>query len=125
MLVLPLHIHTLLKTNIFPFFPQVYVNNFEKCAKTPKKKVGEGGGGGYNSPLWPRYHPIWFKTSTLKDNCLFKLLLGKKGKKTNISQFLASHAYIKLTFVSFFFLFFCAPFLYFLCLFVAHYIAST
>ena len=26
------------------------------------------------------YHPIWFKSSTLrlKDNCLFKLLLGEK-----------------------------------------------
>ena len=56
----------------------------------------------YNSPLWPRYHPIWFKTLTLKDNCLFELLLGTKGKKTNISPFPATHTYIKLTFVSFF-----------------------
>ena len=40
-----------------------------------------------------------------------KLLLGKKTKKkTNISLFSATHTYIKLTFVSFFFLFFCAPF---------------
>ena len=74
--------------------------------KNAKKKVVEGGWGCYNSPLWPRYHPIWFKTSTLKDNCLFKLLLGKKGKKTNISPFLATHTNIKLTFVSFFFIFF-------------------
>ena len=56
----------------------------------------------HNSPLWPRYHPIWFKTLTLKDNCLFELLLGKKGEKNNISQFSATHTHIKLTFVSFF-----------------------
>ena len=61
----------------------------------------------HNSPLWSRYHPIWFKTLTLKDNCLFELLLGKKGKKTNISQFSATHTYIKLTFVRFFPLFLC------------------
>ena len=36
-----------------------------------------------------------------------KLLLGEKTKKkTNISPFPATHTYIKLTFVSFFFLFF-------------------
>ena len=36
------------------------------------KKVGEGG---------PRYHHIWFKTSTVKDNCLVKLLLGDRQKE--------------------------------------------
>ena len=42
-----------------------------------------------------------------------KLLLGeKRKKKTNISPFPATHTYIKLTFVSFFFNFFCAPFPY-------------
>ena len=56
---------------------------------------------GYRSPLWPRYHTIWFKTYILKDNCPFKLLLGKKGKKKNISPFPATHTYIKLTLVSF------------------------
>ena len=55
---------------------------------------------GYRSPLWPRYHTIWFKTYILKDNCPFKLLLGKKGKKKNISPFPATHTYIKLTLVS-------------------------
>ena len=50
----------------------------------------------HNSPLWPRYHPMWFKTLTLNDNCLFELLLWeKRKKKTNISQFSATHTYIK------------------------------
>ena len=66
------------------------------------------GGGGANSPLWPRYHPEWFKTSTLKENCLLNYCWGKKGKKTKISPFPATHTYIKLTLVSLFFLlFFC------------------
>ena len=64
--------------------------------KNAKKKKSEGGWGCYNSPLWPRYHPIWFKTSTLKDNCLFKLLLRKTNKKTNISPF-AAYTYIHKT----------------------------
>ena len=34
----------------------------------------------------------------------------KKVKKTNKSAFSATHTYIKLTLVSFFLLFFCAPF---------------
>ena len=38
------HTYTLKKTNIFPFFPQAYMNNFEKCAKTPKKSRGRGVG---------------------------------------------------------------------------------
>ena len=54
--------------------------------------------------------PIWFKTSTLKENCLSNYCWGKKRrKKTNISPFPATHTYIKLTFVSFFQFFF-APF---------------
>jgi len=84
------HTYTPKKLTFF-LFPQAYLNNFEKCEKTPTTKVGRGWGR-YNSPLWPKYHPIWFKTSTLKDNCLFKLLLGKKGKKTNISPFSANFA---------------------------------
>ena len=41
------------------------------------------------------------------NNCPFKLLLWKNGeKKTNISPFPATHTYIKLTLVSFFFNFF-------------------
>ena len=50
MLVLPLHIHTPLKTNIFPFFPQAYMNNFEKCEKKRQKKSWKGGGGAITAP---------------------------------------------------------------------------
>ena len=32
------HTYTPVKTNIFPFFPQAYMENFEKCAKTQKQK---------------------------------------------------------------------------------------
>ena len=32
------HTYTPVKTNIFPFFPQAYMENFEKCAKTQKLK---------------------------------------------------------------------------------------
>ena len=38
MLVLPLHIHTLSKNEHFYFFPQAYMENFEKCAKRKRKK---------------------------------------------------------------------------------------
>ena len=41
------HTYTPVKTNIFRFFPQSYMENFEKCAKTKKL----GGGVGANSPL--------------------------------------------------------------------------
>ena len=41
----------------------------------------------YRSPLWPRYHSIWFKTYIMKDNCPFKLLLGQKGKKIIFHHF--------------------------------------
>merc|ERR1719237_163345 len=58
-------------------------------------------------PLFLGTFPIWFKTSTLKENCLSNYCWGKKRKKkTNISPFPATHTYIKLTFVSFFFNFF-------------------
>ena len=32
------HTYTPVKTNIFPFFPQAYMEIFEKCAKTQKLK---------------------------------------------------------------------------------------
>ena len=32
------HTYTPVKTNMFPFFPQAYMENFEKCAKTQKQK---------------------------------------------------------------------------------------
>ena len=57
---------------------------------------------------------LWFNTYILKDNCPFKLLLGEKGEKTNISQFLATHTYRKLTFVSCFLFFVPFPCLIFL-----------
>ena len=44
------HTYTPVKTNIFPFFPQAYMENFEKCAKTGNMGT-LGGGGGANSPL--------------------------------------------------------------------------
>ena len=37
------HTYTPVKTNIFPFFPQAYMENFEKCAKTGN--MGTLGGG--------------------------------------------------------------------------------
>ena len=33
------HAYTPVKTNTFPFFPQAYMENFEKCAKTQKQKI--------------------------------------------------------------------------------------
>ena len=44
------HTYTPVKTNIFPLFPQAYMENFEKCAKTGNMGT-LGGGGGANSPL--------------------------------------------------------------------------
>ena len=73
------HTYTAVKTNSFRFFPQAYMENFEKCAKTGNMGT-LGGGGGANSPLWPRYHPIGFKTSTLKENCLLNYCWEKKRK---------------------------------------------
>jgi hypothetical protein len=32
------HTYTPVKTNIFRFFPQLYMENFEKCAKMQKQK---------------------------------------------------------------------------------------
>ena len=37
------HTYTPVKTNIFPFFPQAYIENFEKCAETGN--MGTLGGG--------------------------------------------------------------------------------
>ena len=44
------HTYTAVKTNSFRFFPQAYMENFEKCAKTGNMGT-LGGGGGANSPL--------------------------------------------------------------------------
>ena len=33
------HTYTPVKTNIFPFFPQAYMENFKKCAKAQKLKL--------------------------------------------------------------------------------------
>ena len=78
--------------------------------KNAKKKPGTFSGRGLwgaISPLWPRYHPIWFKTSTLKENCLSNYCGEKKiQKKTNIWPFRPTHTYTKLTLVSFFLDFF-------------------
>ena len=59
--------------------------------------LGMGGG------VW------WFKTSLLKENFLWGRC-KKKVKKANNSAFSATHTYIKLTLVSFFYFFFYAPF---------------
>ena len=44
------HTYTAVKTNSFRFFPQAYMENFEKCAKTGNMGT-LGVGGGANSPL--------------------------------------------------------------------------
>ena len=44
------HTYTAVKTNSLRFFPQAYMENFEKCAKTGNMGT-LGGGGGANSPL--------------------------------------------------------------------------
>ena len=105
------HTYTPVKTNIFRFFPQSYMENFEKCAKTQKQKKQ------YVVPcyLWLLvFSPSFFGNLSHMVQNLYserelsiKLLLGEKTrKKTNISPFPATHTYIKLTFVSFFFNFF-------------------
>ena len=64
--------------------------------------VGECGGG-----VW------WFKTSLLKENCLWGRC-KKSKKKTNNSAFSATHTYIKLTLVSFFYSFYApSPYCFF------------
>ena len=89
-------VDTPLKNQHFSFFsPIVHGKFWKKCknAKTvhcPMLPVV-----GYRSPLWPRYHTIWFKTYILKDNCPFKLLLGKKGKKKNFT--ISCYTYIHKT----------------------------
>ena len=42
------HTYTPVKTNIFRFFPQAYMENFEKCAKTQKQKT-------ICCPMLPKY----------------------------------------------------------------------
>ena len=77
------------KTNIFPFFPPSIHGKFWKVCKNAKTKTVHCpmlSVVGYRSPLWPRYQTIWFKTFILKDNCPFKLLLGKKEKNTYIHK---------------------------------------
>ena len=55
--------------------------------------------------LYPRYNPILFKTSILK--VIFQTTVGEKNiKKTNILLFSADIDTYKLTFVSFFYVFF-------------------
>ena len=47
-------------------FPQAYMENFGKCAKTQKQETVHCPMlpvVGCRSPLWPIYHTIWFKTS--------------------------------------------------------------
>ena len=51
------HTYTLAKTNIFPFFPQAYMENFEKCAKTQKQKT-------IHCPMLPvvvSFFPLFFE----------------------------------------------------------------
>ena len=67
------------------------------------EKSGRGVWGAI-SPLWPRYHPIWFKTSTLKENCLSYYSWVKKN---NIWPFPAYTYIHKTNIVSFLFCFFC------------------
>ena len=60
-----------------------------------------------DNPKWSRYDPIWSKSSTVKDTCLFKVCWEKKeDKKTNTSTFLVYTYLPKLIFVRFFLLFF-------------------
>ena len=59
------------------------------------------------SPLWPRCHPNGSKPLLWKRIVYQTIVGGKNEKKTNISPFPATHTYIKLTFVSFFSIFFC------------------
>ena len=91
----------------FNFFPKTHMEHFQKC----KKSGGERwGGGGYNSPLGQRFHPITFKSYTLKDNCIYAIYSNycweKMKKKKKHYHFWPTHTYIhKLTFVSLFSLF--------------------
>ena len=80
------HTYTPVKTNIFRFFPQAYMENFEKCAKTKKQYVVPC----YLwllvfPPLFLGTFPIWFKTSTLKENCLPNYCWGKKEEEKNLT----------------------------------------
>ena len=79
-------VYTLVKLNQILFFPKRAWKILKNAQTVVKKKLGRGwdggagvgGEGGYNSSLWQRCRPIRFKTSALKDNCPFKLLLGKR-----------------------------------------------
>ena len=82
------HTYTPVKTNIFPFFPQAYMENFEKCAKTQKQKnnmlshVTWEGGVGANSPLLVTKIPPHMVQNLYSERELsIKLLLGEKTKK--------------------------------------------
>ena len=44
-----------------------------------EKDVMEGEWGAILNSLWPRYHPIWFKTSILKDCVTFQTTVGEKN----------------------------------------------
>ena len=55
------------------------------------KKSGRGVWGAI-SPLWPRYHPIWFKTSTLKESCLSNYCWEKKKTSSQASATLVRNS---------------------------------
>ena len=75
------HTYTLVKTNIFGFFPQAYIIFFEKCAKTPQKwgiltanmalvdfgwkaaPLKDGSGELLVSACWGSCLPRWYKYS--------------------------------------------------------------
>ena len=77
------------------------------------KKSRRGVGGAFFNPLWPR-HSIWFIMSTLKDNCLLKLLLGKKERKVTFNNIWPTHTYKINILLLFFFLFCIFPFSHFM-----------
>ena len=49
-----------------------------------------------NNPKWSRYQPVWSKSSSVKNTCLFKVCWGKKR---NNSPFLAYTYVYKVTFL--------------------------
>ena len=76
------HTYTPVKTNIFPFFPQAYMENFEKCAKTGNMGT-LGGGWGCQQPLVTKLPPHMVQNLYSERELSIKLLLGKKRKKKN------------------------------------------
>ena len=78
------HTYTAVKTNSFRFFPQAYMENFEKCAKTQKQKT-------ICCPMLPvvvSFPPSFFGNLSHMVQNLYserelsiKLLLGEKTRK--------------------------------------------